>query len=351
MLACINKNSVEFQTLKKRSGLSDFMLEAYCRGFTDKYGRWPYLDELPNSNSEPSLREAIKIKSNNSSKVEDILSVTGSESVSEANIKINDQYRDLEVRITPLNTEAIIDIKHRPTQNNFEQVENQFNAEDVNSVLFLNQSLEKLANLYGFQFIETNNAELNSEQWKDLVADAKTAAAFIYNGNIYINTDVASVDAPLHEMMHLLLGSVKFSNPELYNNLVSIAEQFTGYDQLIKTFHNRTRSDINEELFVTEFARYMTGNSSILSQLDERVMHDISYNIHRLLDSVLMGTDSTAIFGDDVYTMSLKQLAQKVNSAAMNNDFKGCMTDSEVHRILQNEKAELMESGKLKEFC
>ena len=40
------------------------MLEAICRRFVSEYNRFPYLDELPNSNSETSLREALNIKNN-----------------------------------------------------------------------------------------------------------------------------------------------------------------------------------------------------------------------------------------------------------------------------------------------
>ena len=60
MLSCINKNSVEFQTLKNKSGLTDFELEAYCRASIDKLGRFPYLDELPYSDSSEYLKKSIK---------------------------------------------------------------------------------------------------------------------------------------------------------------------------------------------------------------------------------------------------------------------------------------------------
>jgi len=133
-----------------------------------------------------------------------------------------------------------------------------------------------------------------------------TTQAFIYNGDIYINTDNSSIDAPLHEMMHLLIGSIKFTNPSLYSNLVSLAESFDNYPRLIKTFKNRTRSDINEELFVTEFSRYVTGQDSVLNNLNKNVLYEISYNVHRLLDSVLMGRKSTILHGEGVYNMSLK---------------------------------------------
>ena len=36
-------------------------------------------------------------------------------------------------------------------------------------------------------------------------------SAFILDGNIIVNSDIASVDAPVHELMHVLLGSLKFT--------------------------------------------------------------------------------------------------------------------------------------------
>ena len=43
---CINTKSFEFQTLKEKSGLSDFELEYQVQAFQEMYGRWPNLDEL-----------------------------------------------------------------------------------------------------------------------------------------------------------------------------------------------------------------------------------------------------------------------------------------------------------------
>ena len=100
MLSCINKNSVEFRTLKERSGLSESIVEAICRDFSDRLGRFPYLDELPNSNSETYLRNKLKIKENNSVKTEDILKLLGKETIEEAQIELNNQFRDLEIKIT-----------------------------------------------------------------------------------------------------------------------------------------------------------------------------------------------------------------------------------------------------------
>jgi hypothetical protein len=64
------------------------------------------------------------------------------------------------------------------------------------------------------------------------------------------------------------------------------------YDKLIETFENRTRNDINEELFIQEYAKYITGQDSLITNLSEKDNYEIAYNINRTLDSVLFGEDS-----------------------------------------------------------
>ena len=344
MLSCINKNSVEFQTLKNKSGLTDFELEAYCRASIDKLGRFPYLDELPYSDSSEYLKKSIKLKKNNSTKIDNILNYTGASTIEEAVVKINNDHRDLEVDITPINNEAIVKITKRPSL--YQTTDSKADIKEVNSALYLNNAIEKITKLYGIKIIPVTNADLQNSELGRF-----NAQAFIYQGNIYINTDSADVDAPLHELMHLFIGSIKFTNPKLYDQLVQYSMQFKGYEEMAKHFKNRTQSDINEELFVTEFAKYITNQPSALNSLSSQELEEISYNVHRLLDSILMGANSSNLYENQIYGMSMKELAQRLDSATMNNDFFERLSDAKIHRTLQNFKSELMESGKLKEYC
>ena len=93
----------------------------------------------------------------------------------------------------------------------------------------------------------------------------------------------------------------------------------------------------------------MMGEDSILSELDENTMYEISYNVHRLLDSILMGNYSSNKISSNIYSLSLKQIAQIVDSAEMNISKR--ISDSEIHRILQNKKEELIKLNQLKEYC
>ena len=75
-MICINKNSVEYQLLKERANINETVLEALCRYYVENYGRFPYLDELPDSNSIKYLREKLKITSNDGANINDILELS-----------------------------------------------------------------------------------------------------------------------------------------------------------------------------------------------------------------------------------------------------------------------------------
>lgn len=353
MAMCINKNSVQYQSLKNRAGIPEFILEAVCRDFMEKHDRFPHLDELPNSNSEPYLKDQLGMTQHNSAKISSILEMTGKETVEEAVVDINNQFRDLETTILPINKEAIVDIVHRPTDNNFEVTPIEQDSE-VNSYLVLNNSLQKLASLYGIKFNDITDAELATEKWRNIMPEGSLVNAFIYDGQIYINLDRANLDAPIHEMFHMFVGSLRFTNSSLYQSLVETAESLPNYAQLAEDYQGRTRNDINEEILVTEVSKYLTGQPSSLANMDSKTRYEISYNIKRMLDTVLMGQDSVKTISEDrLFNLSLKEIAQEVNSAVMVNNFTGTMNveGSELHRKLNNMKSDLYKEGTLEEYC
>lgn len=67
-----------------------------------------------------------------------------------------------------------------------------------------------------------------------------------------------------------------------------------------------------------------------------------------------MGQDSVKTLSDDrVFTLSLKQIAQEVNSSIMSNKFHGTVNveNAELHRVLNNMKSDLYNQGILEEHC
>ena len=83
--------------------------------------------------------------------------------------------------------------------------------------------------------------------------------------------DNSSIDAPLHEMLHLFLGSIRYSDPQLYFSMVEAMNELPNRSMLARDYKNRTDSDINEELLVSEFSKYITGQRSVIDKLPANV--------------------------------------------------------------------------------
>lgn len=353
MSSCINTESAEYRALKQRSGLSDFQLKVGLRTYwADHEGLWPHLDELPLVDSENSLRESLKIrKSDNSAKIDDILQATTTGSVEEATIYINNNHRDLNTTIFPVADRAIVNIEKRPSPYKLVQGE----ARDlsvVNPQVFIGQALENLAQNFGIQTIFKTTRELKEMGILDQVPEGVEVSAFVLNGNIIVNADVASVDAPVHELMHVLLGSLKFTQPDLYYNLIQVAQQLPTFEERAALYPHRAQSDMFEEVFVQEYARYLSGLPSEFSKLDPELLYQLDYEVSRTLDTILNGDNSVRLLPRAIrFGSSLKTLGVIVNSKNMESKFREFSESAYMSRILANMKTDLFKQKKLEEVC
>lgn len=333
---------MEYQVLLNRSGIPEKTLDIYCRSFLAKYGRFPYLDELP-GNSTQNLIETLKIDSDGFTSKEKVLEFTQSNEEN-VNAVINDQYKDLQVGVTFISDAAIVGIKQRPTiykeSNNIPIIPDT----NLNPRSVIINVADKLDKYYGIKFIPITTAELSNLGINELTK------SFILNNDIYVNTDLATLDSPIHEILHLILGSIKFQNPKLYTDLVKVAAQFGNYNKIAKLYPNRTQSDIYEEVFVEEFSKYLVGNSE-LNKLPDHIQYEISYNVTRLLDSILMGDTSVRSLDNNIYNMSLQDLVKSVNSRLMTSTLHINLQDAALHRGLGNLKENLLKNGDLREEC
>lgn len=351
--SCSIQSYKKYQTLKQMSGISDSYLSRFVSDYFDKYGVFPELDQIPNSNSLKYLKKKLSIKGD-SANINYILQQTGSNTIEEAVQKINNEHRDLETRIIPLENEAIVKITRRPSKyyvNNHNENINPSEVSREKSKAVITNLLMKLQQLYGINIINTNIALIN-EELKDVITDAKTASAFVYNGNIYVNTDVASIDAPIHELLHIFLGGMRFQNYELYSSIVNSIESLPNYKYLSSKFNDRTRMDINEEIFIEQFARYLSDQSSFITSLDEKIIDQIFYNMTRIIDSSLMGRYSAqSIDSRQLYQSSIEELANLLESSITTPEYLGSLDQAGVNRRLANMKEQMLKNNELIEQC
>lgn len=114
---------------------------------------------------------------------------------------------------------------------------------------------------YGIKINVVTAREL-ADSFKGVIPNVGRTNAFIYNGEIYLNVDRATTADSLHEFAHLIMGSIKRTNSDLYYGLVNQVEQLSDYDDKVQAFRNigdsRAVTDLNEEIFVTEFGNYFS---------------------------------------------------------------------------------------------
>lgn len=311
----------------------------------------PNLDEIPNADSSNYISNTLNLDQNNSTTIDNLLQITNSSSIQEANVNLNDTYKDQEVEVLPLWNNVIIKTTSRPSQYLSYQTEPHIIDSSPNMQSVFNNLFNKLHNLYGVNINTISDKELASDKWKE-VPEVQTSNAFIYKGDIYINTDHAKADAPIHELTHLLLGSIRFKNPDIYFKLIQNAQQFPNFNEFQRQNPNRTMSDIQEEAFVTEMSKYLSGQKSVIDNLPEEYLHELHYNMKRLLDTAFMGDYSVKSIPDSkLYKMSLQDLATLLNSSLLENNFIGSLNYAQIHRTLANTKEELMKSKDLREDC
>ena len=352
MANCINTKSAQYRELQRLSALPEILLKAEIARYQENHeGRFPMIDEIPGANSIESMKEDLKMRQDGTSKISDILEFTKTSDLNSANAVINDKYRDLDTEIIALDQTAILNIRKRPSL--FEYAETPENdLSQVDSAIFITSSLDKMARTMGINIKHMSRATMRQEGILEQVPDAAQAAAFIYNGDVYINTDLASIDLKVHELLHILLGSMRFKQPQLYSQLVQTAANVANIQDMAIKYPNRTQMDLLEEIFVEEFGKYLSGLDNQMSDLHPDILYQITYNITRMLDTILMGDNTVAALDDEtLYNSSLRSLGKIVNSSTMTNTAHGFLEDALIHRRLANVKQMLLEKGDLIEEC
>lgn len=232
---------------------------------------------------------------------------------------------------------------------------NSYHSDPVNGNVRINKLealLDRLSDLYGIRFNRVTSSELRLGNFKELIPDATRVNAFILNGEIYINTDNASDDAPIHELSHMLLGSLKSTDYDLYSALVNSVESLDNYDSRLEEFPNRARMDVNEEIFVDMFARHFTENLEL--PVDSNLMNKAEYEIKRNIDSAIFPNESTTkVSLDSISNKSFSEIMNlfgtSINETTIANAFNG--NESGTNRRLANIKEDLLKQGLLKEYC
>lgn len=133
---------------------------------------------------------------------------------------------------------------------------------------FVDQNLDAAINYFnktfsiGIKSITRSELELMSkDQGLGLENKLDVVKAFVYNGEIYINTSNANAQDLFHELSHIFLGILKASDPQAYQEVVESYIQHKNfkyqYSAHKKTYKHYSEQDVVEEVIADMIAEEM----------------------------------------------------------------------------------------------
>lgn len=164
--------------------------------------------------------------------------------------------------------------------------------------------------------------------------------AFVYNGNIYINSSNANLSDLFHEMSHIFLGLLKVKYPEAYQNII---QRYTNSNQFVrnfryidKTYNNFSQQDKVEETVVDIIAKQMFNKQSLVNSLKgEEFVNDFQSILTKFPELATEVQKSGLEF-----TGFMQNLMSKENMSEVKRNMK-------ISQLVR----QFIKNGKIKEIC
>lgn len=194
-----------------------------------------------------------------------------------------------------------------------------------------------------------------AKDFKKIIPNAGRVNAFIFNNEIYVNVDKATTADSLHEFAHIVMGTIKRNNPELYYGLLQRIEELPDYNLRLSRFDGdkRARTDLNEEIFVDTFGEYF-------SKVSNPWFNDKTLGMKELGEKFKQGTKKMLQTGDSIsdetvgrlLNMSVNDIMTEFGSTLAERDPAMFNMDiAHESRVTSNLIKTLIEGGKLIENC
>lgn len=93
------------------------------------------------------------------------------------------------------------------------------------------------------------------------------AKGFVFGNTVYINSDTAGFDTPIHEFAHIWLEMIRVQNPEQYNNIIQEYQNHPLKDEIRSSYKELSEEELTREAFVTLVGYYsaQTSNTDVSS--------------------------------------------------------------------------------------
>jgi len=226
-------------------------------------------------------------------------------------------------------------------------IDSTFKTRDSESKIM--EMINRLQTIYNVSMIPMRTEEINKKFGTILGDDVSRTRAFIYEGIVYINLDLASTAEPLHEMGHLILESIKKSNYDLYQSIIKSIRSHPYYDKIVEAYPNRTPDDTDEEVFITVFAeKYRNTAKSKYNQkwYDDNagIFTNVLSFVKNMFSTIFQNDSILNLSNEEIISMNLDELISKFGDNLMEGKFNHVLnfSVSTVERKIVNLKSNLL---------
>ena len=197
---------------------------------------------------------------------------------------------------------------------------------------------------------------VDSQELTDMgMEDINLIKAFIKDGEIYINSDLARIEDAFHEYAHLFLGALK-ANPDFRDNYLAFVDKVLStkkgqdaFNRKKKKFSNLSDFDIAEETVADLYGDFMEGNLP----LDLSMMFSNNDDIKKIQDTIFDKKDKSKSIQD--FDGSLESIWKRFNSNVTKTlgDNINFIKDGaiQVQRQKDNWIKDQIREGNIKENC
>lgn len=174
--------------------------------------------------------------------------------------------------------------------------------------------------------------------------DVNKVKAFTFNGEVYLNKELATIDEPLHEMLHLILNTLKSTDFDMFSRIVS-SISILDTQKLSKEYDNLSDLDKAEEVFVRIFSNKVSSN--LKDNPDVNLA--IKKAIETLFESITSLSDKSLT---DVLDENTIDFLNKFGSGLVSNNSSLYSKNEAVEMIqVTNKKKDLIANKSLEKKC
>lgn len=211
-------------------------------------------------------------------------------------------------------------------QNNGDNISLEGTFNDITVQTFMDQSLTEAIDYFNKQFginihavTRSELEQLSKDKGLKLEGKLNVVKAFVYNGEIYINTSNANIENLFHELSHIFLGVLKAKDIDMYKEIINVYTKKSNFAYQFKehkkAYQYYAEQDIIEESVADMIAEDMFRNRSLSDQnfngkVFEQIFEEIMSKSKRFISMESNKMD---------FSKTMKQLIDENGSAMQRN--------------------------------